>query len=279
MTSPYGLLRSPWNYNPSPYLARYGNVFQITDTAQLGRSGDAVFKSHMGVHCSDYDSFFTITKGKSFEFYLSAIESDTHGSFHYTFGGVGGKISEAAIEILTLRYGFTLSNIATLATSAQAFFKKNLARSHTDPVNCTANPWLHGVLKGRERGGGKGKEAADPGSYPGPTCDFSDNFYESDKSLNSLISSFFHVDSDTDDRVQTRLYNLNFEDRVGAMRVIGNMFPYDGDLAGSGGGESHTVFCLSESSSLNVTKTGLIRPHRVLHVLCCTCCVVLFRIF
>ena len=29
LQNPYGLLRSPWNYNPSPYLTRYNNVNQV----------------------------------------------------------------------------------------------------------------------------------------------------------------------------------------------------------------------------------------------------------
>jgi hypothetical protein len=259
MVSPYGILRSPWNYNPSPYLARYGNVFQITDTALLGESGGAVFRPHMGVHCTDYDSFFVKNKGKSFETYLSAIENQTHGAFHYTFGGVGGKISQAAIKVLTDKYGFTDSNIATLATSAQPFFKKSLTLSHTHPVNCTVSPWQDGVrlLRATAR--------ADPGSNPGPTCDFSDYFYESEDSLNILISSFFKVDNDKTDGVQIRLYNLDFEDRVGAMRVIGNMFPYDGDLAGSGGGESYPVLDIPDNHTTNLTATRS-NSYCVLHI-------------
>ena len=26
LSSPYGLLRSPWNYNPNPYLTRYNSM-------------------------------------------------------------------------------------------------------------------------------------------------------------------------------------------------------------------------------------------------------------
>jgi hypothetical protein len=35
LTSPYGLLRSPWNYNPAPFLTRYNNVNQISNLAVL----------------------------------------------------------------------------------------------------------------------------------------------------------------------------------------------------------------------------------------------------
>ena len=216
----------------------------------------------MGVRCTDYDSFFAKNKGKSFETYLLAIENDTHGIFHYTFGGVGGKISYAAIKVLTEKYGFTDSNIATLAISAQPYFKKYLALNQTDPVNCTVNPWQEGALGGTAN--------PDPGSNPGPTCDFSDHFYESEESLNTLISSFFTVDNDKNDRVQTRLYILSLEDRAGAMKVIGNMFPYDGDLAGAGGGESeresHAVSDLYDKRVNSSTTTVLNEPHCMLHI-------------
>jgi hypothetical protein len=35
VSSPYGLLRSPWNYNPAPFLTRYNNVNQISNLAVL----------------------------------------------------------------------------------------------------------------------------------------------------------------------------------------------------------------------------------------------------
>ena len=35
LNSPYGLLRSPWNYNPDPYVTRFGNVWRVPDTSVI----------------------------------------------------------------------------------------------------------------------------------------------------------------------------------------------------------------------------------------------------
>ena len=231
LSSPYGLLRSPWNYNPSPLVTRYGTVFGIANYSSIGLSKDLVFKMHMGVVCDDYTAFFGRVNGKSFETYLLAIENDTHGIFHFTFGGVGGKMARASVKVLMDTFGFTYSNIATLATAAQPFFKKYLALSHSDPVNCTANPWQSGELS----------TTASPGDIGGPQCDFADHYYDSDDSLNDLIDAFFDIDLDSDDSVVTRLKNMQFEDKTDALKVIGSAFPFDGDLAGSGAGTVHPL--------------------------------------
>ena len=227
MSNPYGLLRSPWNFNPSPLVTRYGNVFGIENYTDYGVNKDAVYKMHMGVTCDDYTSFFKFNAGKSFETYLLAIENDTHGIFHFTFGGVGGTMAAAAVKKLINDFGFTISNIGTLASTAQPFFKKNLALSHEYPLNCTTTAWTGNLLVNSKAG---------PGQPEGPQCDFSDEFYESEEALDGLIGWFFMFDLDRDDHVVTRLANLSFEDRVEVMKTIGGMFPYDGDLAGSGAG-------------------------------------------
>jgi hypothetical protein len=227
MTSPYGLLRSPWNYNPSPLLTRFGNVFQIGAVSLLGNSSHLVFKPHGGVECSDYDSFFGVVKGNPLQTYLIKIEDGTHGTFHFTFGGVGGNVSVTAVKSLMEDYGFSYSNIGSLAVSAQAFFKKSLATSSNHPVNCSADPWQNYALT----------TTADPGQLGGPSCDFADSYYSNDTTLDELVSYFFLSDVDQKDKVKTRLDNLEFPERVKAMKLIANMFPYDGDLAGAGAGK------------------------------------------
>jgi hypothetical protein len=227
MSNPYGLLRSPWNFNPSPYVTRYGSVFGIEDYTDYGVNKDAVYKMHMGVVCDDYTKFFEFNSGKSFETFLLAIENDTHGIFHFTFGGVGGTMAAAAVKRLMNDFGFTVSNIGTLASTAQPFFKKNLALSHEYPLNCTATAWNGNLLVNSE---------AFPGDALGPQCDFADEFYESEEAMSELISWFFQFDLDRDDHVVSRLANLTWVERQDAMKTIGNMFPYDGDLAGSGAG-------------------------------------------
>ena len=194
----------------------------------MGASRNDVFKFHMGVGCTNYELFFNYVKAKSLQVYLISMEDDTHGLFHFTLGGVGGDQADAAAGVLQSTYQFTASNLAALSVSAQHFFKKHLALSHDDPVNCTANPWQDSKLMTR----------AMPGQAKGPQCDFSDRYYESNDTMADLITYFFNYDPDTDDSVIARVSALSLDDQKACMKIIGNMFPIDGDLAGSGAGET-----------------------------------------
>ena len=235
LSSPYGLLRSPWNYNPTPHLVRFGNVFRINDTNDIGPSRDTVFKFHMGVNCTDYRTFFKFINGKSLERYLISMEDDTHGIFHFTLGGVGGDNAAFTTNMLIANYGFTASNIAALSVSAQHFFKKHLALSHDDPVNCSSNPWQDNKLFA----------TALPGAVGGPLCDFSDRFYESEYTVSGLVTYFFNYDPDEADSVVSRITSFGIEDQQIIMRAIANMFPVDGDLAGSGAGTYASILFFS----------------------------------
>jgi hypothetical protein len=227
MSSPYGLLRSPWNYNPSPYVTRYGTVYRIEDVATLGTMMPQVFKFHKGVNCTNYKQFMSYIQGRSLETYLVSMEDDTHGIFHFTLGGVGGDVAAVAIDTLrACPYNFTDSNIAALAVSAQHYFKKNLANSETYPLDCTTNPWKNYELR----------TSALPNSEGGPSCPFDDSFFLDEESLSDLVVKFFNFDVDDADRVVDRVQNLTFADKKSTMEIIAGMFPYDGDLAGASAG-------------------------------------------
>jgi hypothetical protein len=227
LNSPYGLLRSPWNYNPSPLLTRYGNVFQIEAASLLGNFSHGVFQPHGGVVCDDWTFFFGLVKSNPLQTYLNTIEDETHGTFHFTFGGVGGNVAMATVKSLMEDYGFSYSNIVSLAVCAQAFNKRSLATSLDWPINCTSDPWQNYALT----------TTADPGQLGGPSCDFADSYYSNDTTLTDLVNVFFFADNNRIDKVKERLANLEFAERVKAMKLIANMFPYDGDLAGAGGGK------------------------------------------
>jgi hypothetical protein len=226
LNSPYGLLRSPWNYNPSPLLTRYGSVYGINDTTIIGHQRDVVFKYHMGVKCDDYASFFDAVKNQPLEIYLFQIEDNTHGIFHFTYGGVGGGQAIATVNTLVKDYNFSYSNIAALTINAQPFFKKYLAVDRPWPVNCTSKPWQNFSMV----------SAGFPAEIDGPSCDFADDYYIDEDSLTSLVDFFFIADPDIDDPVKDHVNSLDLESRKIAMRLIANMFPYDGDLAGAGAG-------------------------------------------
>ena len=263
LNSPYGLLRSPWNYNPSPFVTRFGNVFRINDTNVIG-SRDLVFKYHMGVHCIDYENFFKRVKGEPLSTYLTAIEDDTHGIFHFTLGGIGGDSVVAATEILMKDYGFSWSNIAALSVSAQPFFKTNLAVVSTEaPVNCTDDPWQNNMLM-------TGPEST-LGSSDGPQCEFNYTFYKDEESLDLLITKFFTVDPVQDDSVSDHLATLSFEERSQVMKIIANMFPVDGDLAGAGAGkENNSVFSVfNNSQKCDPTYSNISTLHPMFNTILC----------
>ena len=230
MISPYGLLRSPWNFNPSPYLARYNNVFRIEDSSSIGKERGAVFKFHLGINCSTYQTYFHNIRDQPLQTSLMNMEDDTHGIFHFTFGGVGGDNAVATTTDLMEHHGFTLSNLAALSGSAQHFFKKHFAEGFDYPINCTRNhPYddNNGMLT-----------ATLPGTNGGPQCDFSDAFYRSSSNLTALVGYFFNFDPDTEDSVVSRITSMEFSEQVAVMKAIANMFPFDGDLASSGAGRS-----------------------------------------
>ena len=73
-----------------------------------------------------------------------------------------------------------------------------------------------------------------PGEPGGPQCDFISSYYESEAKVNELIGMFFRTDPSPHDSIRQRVLAMPFEQRVEVMKVIANMFPFDGDLAGSG---------------------------------------------
>lgn len=227
MSSPYGLLRSPWNYNPSPFVTRYGTVYRIEDVAVVGKMMPQVFKFHKGVNCTNYKEFMTYIQGRSLETYLVSMEDDIHGIFHFTLGGVGGDVAAVAIDLLrACPYNFTDSNIAALAVSAQHYFKKNLANSKTFPMVCTSDPWKNYELRTTAHANEEG----------GPSCHFDSSYYLDSDALSALVTKFFNFDVDETDRVVDRVQNLAFADKKSVMEIIAGMFPYDGDLAGASAG-------------------------------------------
>ena len=76
ISSPYGLIRAPWNYNPSPYLTRYNNLNRL---ATDGVS-EHVLKPYIGSNCEDMKRFINdYTVGKPMETYLESAEDIVHG--------------------------------------------------------------------------------------------------------------------------------------------------------------------------------------------------------
>jgi hypothetical protein len=211
-------------------------MFGVADYSAM-TDYNVVYKYHQGVQCGDYTKFFETCKNQPLTTYLNNMEDDTHGIFHFTFGGVGGTQATTTVATLKKTYGFSDSNIVALAVSAQTFFKYWMAQNTKDwtlhnevmmgyafPLNCTEKPWQNNELTVPYL----------PGEEDGPSCDFIDEFYASETKLDELVTLFVHMDPSLTDSVISRINSLEFEDKSAVMGLIANMFPYDGELAGSG---------------------------------------------
>jgi hypothetical protein len=230
MVSPYGLLRSPWNFSPANYTLRFHNTNRVPNGNTVDRITMDYFK---GVTCMDYYKFIrSSVLGKGLSSYLQAAEDDVHGKVHFTIGGSGGDHCYEVDQQLMAQYGFTETNIISMAQSAQKFFKTTLAiplenyektMGQTYPIACTPNPWNNGALTTSDP----------PAEGDGPTCTFSDYYLQDEDQLDYLISIFFQ---DMDPTIFDLLSNLSFEDRAACMKLVGSRMQFDGDMAGSGAG-------------------------------------------
>lgn len=76
VTNPYGLLRSPWNTNPIPYVMRYNHSFNEFGDGTL----TAGFPS-----CNDG---FALYLNESLATVLQGLNGDLHGALHIMIGGM-----------------------------------------------------------------------------------------------------------------------------------------------------------------------------------------------
>ena len=86
LISPYGMLRSPWNWNPSEFLSRYNNVHQVANISSFGNSKSI----YSGVTCNGLEDLANLVRNQSFTNFLLYAEDNAHGMLHFTFGGAGG---------------------------------------------------------------------------------------------------------------------------------------------------------------------------------------------
>jgi hypothetical protein len=109
-----------------------------------------------------------------------------------------------------------------IARAAQVFFKtyvplKDVDIGYTYPLSCSSDPWQDGQLT----------SSAAPGATDGPSCSCTESYFESEDSLDELITLWKIKDN-------SFLYNLDFNQRKDAMQLICGRMAFDGDMAGSG---------------------------------------------
>jgi hypothetical protein len=230
LKSPYGLLRSPWSYNPSRRIGRYHNEAGIATVPY-----DDLSEFFTGTTCEDYEDFITNeVTGQSLDNFLKYVKS-FHEAIHFNVGGQGGAQAEAIDQVLRSDYGFTDDDIFVIAETSQKFAKRYMpARDYyTDdeypvyPLSCSADPY---------QGDAKTTNMAAPGADDGPSCSCVDYYFESQDQLYDLISMYFekYMKSIYPQNVTPqRILSLDFEGQKGAMKLLCSRLGLDGDMVGS----------------------------------------------
>ena len=75
ITNPYGLMRSPWNTNPVPYVMRSNN------TQDVFADGNTEFPT-----CSQFATYLEESEAK-LSTVLQALNGELHGPVHIMIGG------------------------------------------------------------------------------------------------------------------------------------------------------------------------------------------------
>ena len=118
ITNPYGLLRSPWNTNPTPYLMRYARV--------VGSFGDGFTEFPT---CAN----FAASTSKSMEFgaIMKALNGYLHGPVHLMTGGMWNTKQHEMI-----RYGSKTDHPDNFLLMSKFLWRQGLIRT---PSFCSAD--------------------------------------------------------------------------------------------------------------------------------------------
>ena len=193
--SPVGLLRSPWNFNPSHYTTRFGNVNQQTIGLAFDRN---IF---VGANCDLLQSYLVEhVVNKPLESMLLHAEDGSHGNIHFAFGGSGGGVCVDADKKLRDDHGFTVDDFVAIAYCSQSFFK---VPNKSDYVNSNIG-----------------------------NC--SETYFNDETSFNELVSEFFSYAGSKNVPDYFLRESIPLNTRQAAMRLVCNRFQIDSDMEGSG---------------------------------------------
>lgn len=237
LRSPFGLLRPPWNFNPSTRLSRYNNEVGITTV-----NNDAYSEYFRGSNCTDYEKFINeivlsdtaddADDGSTvFNTMLRYVKSYAHGGIHESIGGSGGVHAREIDDALRSEYGFTDEDILVISERAHAFFKKYVPQAsyYNDstypvyPINCTVT------------------KSADDSQWSS-SCVCVDYYFESQETFLQLLTLYFDKYTRSSYEQSSTYFLLASEDddafdfatRVQIMRLICQRNLFDGDFVGSG---------------------------------------------
>ena len=218
LTSPYGFLRAPWNYNPSQKLARFNNMNEVKDLAELTTLATTTY---LGSTCSDYQTFVKeYAYGQPFETYLDNIEAKTVSNVYFAIGGSGGSRAAEVDAELRGTFGFSDDDILYLAKGGQSVYKTYIPRKKSTsvdpPVKCSDDPYWDGEVFITQQ----------PGELGGPICDCNPALMQDNASIATLFGNW-------NVRSPDFLTALPLEQEQQAMSLICGRMSYDGELATS----------------------------------------------
>lgn len=221
--SPYGYLRSPWNYNPSPYVTRFNNVNGISN---ISAAASIIKDYYRGVDVIDYLGLLNEVYQQPASSFLTYAEDQSHGNIHFTIAGAGGDYSNQVNSYLQSTYEFTDEDLLICAKASQTFFKlwitRSIAGGSKALVSCENNPYVDGVMTSMIL----------PGEEGGPSCSCKSDYFVDEDSLNTLIMSYLSTFESTS--LYTKLLSLSFDSKVDIMQNLCGRFQIEGDMASSG---------------------------------------------
>ena len=217
LTSPLGLLRSPWNFNPSRKITRFNNVNQVSgENVDLG-----VYNFYEGVDCEDWSNFAELVKDHDLMDFMAYMEDDAHGKIHFTFGGSGGDSVVAIDAKLRDDFGFDDDDLIVTAQYTQTLVKLRYAHynwefseqnykqmvfsCNSTTRECELNPWF---LDGEDE-------------------DRIDFFF---------IDIFYNTVKDDTPQYDVVLKALSldgYDEKLELATLLVSRFQYDGDMAGA----------------------------------------------
>ena len=225
VTSPYGLLRAPWNYNPDAFLTRYNNVDQVEFAPLMQYS----YNMYAGTTCADVKEYVqSYVSGQTMQTMLENMETSIATKFYASVGGSGGGHAKSVDDQLRMEFGITDDELMAITRGGQALYKNYIPRKNAGtawyPLECANDPWQAGTLTTSAAPG----EQASPenGGLSGPWCQCNKVFQELDANLTALIGLWNMKDS-------TFLYDLDIPKRTECMNLLCGRMSYDGELATS----------------------------------------------
>jgi len=198
-SSPYGLLRAPWNFNPSAFTTRYGNVNQLSFE---GVSFEYL-RLYQGATCAMLENYIkSYVKDSSLKSMLETAEDNTHGNIHFAFGGSGGDTCALVDKQLQDDYGFTTTDLIGISLASQTAFKVQ---------SPTSTPYIDAATG---------------------TC--VESYFQTEDSFTELVNFYFMAAPVKDVLAYLLNQDLPLEERSTAMRLICNRKQYDSEMEGSG---------------------------------------------